>query len=225
MQGASFLGSLEVLWEPIEKTRLPRDTRRDWRMFLHFPAVVLECGSLTATQNGEKHYTQTSYPVRSIRGGPSSRGTSQARSEAQAGGATVRSPGNAAGASRPASNARGITREAVANGYLCRLRPWPQCCGEQTQGRAERFGRKANICRDLASARLPFHQRSGLAGFAGPEARSLRNAGFPRVNSCNCRVPIPDSFTAPLPPRSCDYPCPRRAGGSCLWLRPRRASP
>src|SRR6266436_8675634 len=79
---------------------------------------------------------------------------------------------NAAGVSRPVSNARGITHKAVANGYVCGLRPWPQCCGEQTQGRAERIGRKANICRDLASARLPFHQRSGVAGLAGPEATS-----------------------------------------------------
>src|SRR6266550_3196431 len=122
MQGASFLGPLEVIWERIEKQGLARTAAGT---YFHTSWSGARIRVSQGDANREKHFIKNSRPLRSIRGGPSSGGTSQARGEAQAGGATIRSPGDAAGVPRPASNARGITRQAVANGYVCRLRPRP----------------------------------------------------------------------------------------------------
>src|ERR1700756_5248490 len=105
MQRASFLGPLGVIWERIEKQGLA-STAAGTCFHASWPGARIWLTQGYA--NREKHFIKNSGPLRSIRGGLSSRGTSQARGEAQAGGATVRSPGDAAGVSRPACNSRGI---------------------------------------------------------------------------------------------------------------------
>lgn len=89
MQGPSFLGPLEVIWEEVEKTSSSGHGAAGTCFYLH--GQVLESGS-TGEANGEKHPIKNSRSVRSIRGGLSNRGTSQARDEPKTRGATVRNP-------------------------------------------------------------------------------------------------------------------------------------